>query len=143
MTIPTLPVAGDAPVRCGIDSVDIARIERLLAETPADDLTKLFAAQELADAGSGAGRAASLAARYAAKEACVKLFPRELAAGRIEPADFSVRRDAYGAPHIVCSENARTILDQARIAAIAVSLTHDRTSASAVTLALPFRCSQR
>ena len=133
MTIPTLPVAGDAPVRCGIDSVDIARIERLLAETPADDLTKLFAAQELADAGSGAGRAASL----------VKLFPRELAAGRIEPADFSVRRDAYGAPHIVCSENARTILDQARIAAIAVSLTHDRTSASAVTLALPFRCSQR
>ena len=124
-------------VRCGIESVEIARIERLLAETPADELGKLFSAQEIGDSGRGAGRAASLAARYAAKEACVKLFPRELAAGRIEPADFSVVRDGYGAPRIACSANARRVLDHARIADIAVSLTHDRSSASAVALALP------
>jgi KDO2-lipid IV(A) lauroyltransferase len=136
--IPPIPSSGPAaPIRCGIDSVDIARIERLLAETPQPDLAKLYSAQELADAGSGPGRAASLAARYAAKEACIKLFPRELAAGRIEPADFSVHRDGYGAPQVACSANARSILDQSRIAGIAVSLTHDRTSASAVALALP------
>ena len=68
--------------RCGIDTVEIARIERLLAQTPAADLRKLFSAQELADSGDGPGRAASLAARFAAKEACVKLFPREVALGR-------------------------------------------------------------
>jgi len=136
--IPPVPSeAVAAPIRCGIDSVEIARIERLLDETPQAELAKLFSTQEIADAGSGAGRTASLAARYAAKEACIKLFPRELAAGRIEPADFSVHRDAYGAPQIACSANARRILDQARIAGIAVSLTHDRTSASAVALALP------
>jgi phosphopantetheine--protein transferase-like protein len=125
-----------APVRCGIDTVDIARIERLLEETPAADLGKIFSAQELADSGNGSGRAASLAARYAAKEACVKLFPRELAAGRIEPADFSVVRDGYGAPQVAVSANAQPVLDRARVCGIAVSLTHDRTSASAVALAL-------
>ncbi|MBU6486071.1 MAG: 4'-phosphopantetheinyl transferase superfamily protein, partial [Betaproteobacteria bacterium] len=84
-----------APLRCGIDSVEIARIDRLLAETPPADLAKIFSPGELADAGDGPGRSASLAARYAAKEACVKLFPAELAAGRVEPADFSVTRDGY------------------------------------------------
>ena len=127
---------GDRAVRCGIDSVEIARIERLLRETPAVELAKLFSARELADAGEGAGRAASLAARYAAKEACAKLFARELAGGRIEPADFAVERDAYGAPRIVPSANARAAMDRARLEGIAVSLTHDRTSASAVALAL-------
>ena len=70
------------PTRCGIDSVEIARIERLLRETPAEDLIRYFSPQELADSGDGPGRAASLAARFAAKEACAKLFPRELALGR-------------------------------------------------------------
>src|SRR5439155_9861068 len=115
-------------------TVEIARIERMLGELPATDLAKIFSAQELSDSGDGAGRAASLAARYAAKEACVKLFPRELALGRIEPADFSVQRDAYGAPQVVCGPNAQALLARHRVAGIAVSLTHDRTSASAVAL---------
>ncbi|MDQ2917889.1 MAG: 4'-phosphopantetheinyl transferase superfamily protein [Pseudomonadota bacterium] len=136
MTAAAVPTASGAPVRCGIDTVEIARIERLLEQTPAPELAKLFSAQELADSGNGPGRSASLAARYAAKEACVKLFPRELAAGRIEPADFSVARDGYGAPQVVVSANARAILDRARVTGIALSLTHDRTSASAVALAL-------
>jgi KDO2-lipid IV(A) lauroyltransferase len=128
----------DAPApagRCGIDSVEIARIERLLAATPPGDLLKLFSAQELEDSGTGPGRAASLAARFAAKEACVKLFPREAALGEIEPADFSVARDNYGAPRVVCGPRAADVLGRHRIASIALSLTHDRVSASAVALA--------
>ena len=127
----------DEPTRCGIDSVEIARIERLLRETPSGELTRFFSSQELADSGDGPGRAASLAARFAAKEACAKLFPRELALGEIEPADFSVARDAYGAPQVVCSARAELVLGRQRLRAIAVSLTHDRTGASAVALALP------
>ena len=121
--------------RCGIDSVAIERIERLLAETPTADLGKLFSAQELADAGDGPGRAASLAARFAAKEACLKLFPRETALGKIEPADFSVARDTYGAPQVVCGPRAAELLGRHRIASISLSLTHDRASASAMALA--------
>ena len=125
----------EASTRCGIDSVEIARIERLLAETPPDGLTSFFSAQELADAGEGPGRAASLAARFAAKEACAKLFPREVALGSLEPTDFSVARDNYGAPQVVPNANAERVLGRHRIARIRLSLTHDRASASAVALA--------
>lgn len=128
-----VPPAG----RCGIDTVAIARIERLLAETPAADLPRIFSPRELEDAGDGPARAASLAARFAAKEACVKLFPREAALGAIDPADFSVARDNYGAPRVVCGPRAAVAMGRHRIAAISLSLTHDRASASAVALAVP------
>jgi KDO2-lipid IV(A) lauroyltransferase len=127
---------GAAANPCGIDTVEIARIERLLRETAPADLTRFFSAQELADSDDGPGRAASLAARFAAKEACVKLFPREAALGQIEPSDFSVTRDNYGAPQVACGPKARFVLDLHRIGSIALSLTHDRVSASAVALAL-------
>lgn len=123
--------------RCGIDTVEIARIERLLAETPPDGLSAFFSTQELADAGAGPGRAASLAARFAAKEACVKLFPREAALAEIEPADFSVASDNYGAPQIVRGPRAAVLLGRHRIGDIALSLTHDRSSASALALGVP------
>src|SRR2546423_737148 len=99
MTDPAAPAA-----RCGLDTVEIARVERLLAETPPDGLSRWFSARELEDAGNGPGRAASLAARFAAKEACCKLFPRETALGTIEPADFAIRRDTYGAPTVETSQ---------------------------------------
>jgi phosphopantetheine--protein transferase-like protein len=132
MTVPA-PV----PQRCGIDSVEIARIERLLRETPPGDLLRFFTARELEDAGEGEGRAASLAARFAAKEACVKLFPREAALMQIEPHDFSVARDGYGAPHVVLSERAEMLTGRLRLGTIALSLTHERTSASAVAVTQP------
>lgn len=121
--------------RCGIDSVEISRIEKLLQDLPPDALLDFFTETELADAGQGAGRAASLAARFAAKEACCKLFPRETSLGKIEPADFSVQRDAYGAPQVVASPNAQAVIDRHRIGAIRLSLTHTATSASAVAMA--------
>lgn len=136
---PRLSHAAPVAERCGIDSVAIARIERLLAETPAEGLANFFSAQELADAGDGPGRAASLAARFAAKEACLKLFARGAALGQVEATDFSVERDAYGAPQLVCNAAAHYQLGLNRIARIELSLTHDRTTASAVALAVPAR----
>jgi len=129
----------DAPPnsRCGIDTVEISRVEKLLADLQPDELRKFFSEQELRDAGTGAGRAASLAARFAAKEACCKLFPRETSLGQIEPRDFSVRRDAYGAPQIEAASAAQFVLDRHRIAAIRISLTHTEASASAVAMAEP------
>lgn len=122
---------------CGLDTVEIARVERLLLDKPPEDLTHFFSAQELADAGTGPGRAASLAARFAAKEACCKLFPRETALGVIGPADFAVERDAYGAPCMKSSVNAQAVLDRHRVARLRVSLTHTETSASAIAWADP------
>ncbi|HTX20987.1 MAG TPA: 4'-phosphopantetheinyl transferase superfamily protein [Candidatus Aquilonibacter sp.] len=121
--------------RCGIDTVEISRVEKLLADLSPGELRKFFSEQELQDAGVGAGRAASLAARFAAKEACCKLFPRETGLGQIEPSDFSVRRDGYGTPQIEVTPSAQFVLDRHRVGAIQISLTHTDTSASSVALA--------
>ena len=122
------------PEGCAVDTVDVSRIERMLAEVPAQDLTKLFTDQELADAGQGPGRAASLAARFAAKEACLKLFPRETALNIITAMDFSVIKDAYGAPHIEMTPAAEIVAGRHLVSRIQISLSHSATSATAVAL---------
>jgi len=121
--------------RCGIDTVEIARMEKLLLAHTPESLAQLFSPTELADAGTGAGRVESLAARFAAKEACCKLFPKETALGIIQPTDFSVRRDGYGAPQVEVNVNAQTVLDRHRVAKLRVSLTHTSGSASAIAWA--------
>src|SRR5512144_238006 len=127
---------GTSPLtRCGIDIVEIARVERLLLRTPHEDLLKIFSKEELCDAGEGPRRIASLAARFAAKEACLKLFPRETALGLIGPADFAVARDGYGALRVVRSPRALELIAPYPPKAIAVSLAHHKPSASAVAVA--------
>ena len=124
------------PDGCAVDTVEIARIARLIEALPGD-LEKLFSAQELSDAGEGAGRIASLAARFAAKEACLKLFPRETALNTITAMDFSVVRDTYGAPQVVASPAAKIVLGLHLVAEIKLSLTHTPLSATAVALRVP------
>jgi phosphopantetheine--protein transferase-like protein len=128
---------GSSFLRCGIDNVEIARVERLLLGATLEELLRVFSKEELCDAGEGPGRAASLAARFAAKEACLKLFPREATLGLIGLADFAVARDGYGAPHVVCSPKAQELIARHRLKAIIVSLTHDKARASAVAVAEP------
>ncbi len=139
--MPDDPVSGassrEPAERCGIDTVEIARIERLLRETPAEDLLEIFSPREWEDSGEGPGRAASLAARFAAKEACVKLFPREAALGTIGTIDFSVARDGYGSPTVTLSNAAQLALGRNRLSAIHLSLTHDRSQAMAMAVARP------
>jgi phosphopantetheine--protein transferase-like protein len=119
----------------GLDTVEIARVERLLLDRTPEDLGRLFTKTELQDAGEGPQRAARLAARFAAKEACCKLFPRETALGLIRPSDFGVRRDAYGAPCVELSQEARYVLDRRCLAGIRLSLTHTDANASAIAWA--------
>src|SRR4051794_40789727 len=126
-----------ASARCGIDTIEISRMEKFLADTPPEQVAQLFSATELAEAGDGPRRIESLAARFAAKEACCKIFPRETALGTLQPSDFSVRRNNYGGPEIELSSNARAVLDRNWIETLRISLTHTDASASAVATAEP------
>ena len=121
-------------MRNGIDTVEISRIEKLLGDLDEVALRDFFSEEELNDAGrsTGPARAQKLAARFAAKEACCKLFPKEICLGTIEPYDFSVSRDGYGQPGIVPSERARAVMNRHRVSRISLSMTHTDTSATAI-----------
>jgi KDO2-lipid IV(A) lauroyltransferase len=123
--------------RCGTDTVTLERMARWLDATPEEQLRSVFSAAELTEAGNGATRLASLAARFAAREACLKLLPRETALGELGPADFTVARDPYGAPQVLPSPRARAALDRYRLDSIALSLSHDARSACAVAVTEP------
>ena len=123
--------------RQGIDTVEISRIEKLLNDLDDEGLSRFFSELELADAGRGEGRAQRLAARFAAKEACSKLFPREICLGKIEPVDFSVKRSGYGDPEVVPSEAAEAIMNLHRIKSIQLSMTHTETNATAIASPVP------
>ncbi len=67
----------------------------------------------------------------------MKLFPREAALAAIEPHDFSVARDNFGAPQVVLGPRAELLAGRHRLGPIALSMTHDRGSAQAVAIASP------
>lgn len=125
--------AASLPDGCAVDTVEIARVARLLEAMPGE-LNKLFSLREIEDAGDGPGRIASLAARFAAKEACLKLFPRETALNIITAMDFSVVKDEYGAPHIAVTPAAEIVMGRHLVQTIKISLTHSETTATAVAL---------
>ncbi|MEM9016120.1 MAG: 4'-phosphopantetheinyl transferase superfamily protein [Verrucomicrobiota bacterium] len=123
-------------MRQGIDTVEISRIEKLLEDLDEKALDDFFSDEELSDAGKeGAGRAQKLAARFAAKEACCKLFPKEICLGKIEPVDFFVKKDGYGKPEIEPSPKAQAVMDLYRVGRIEISMTHTETSATAIASA--------
>lgn len=124
--------------RPAIDLVEIARVRRLLEETPRPDLLRIFSERELDDAAKGRD-AARLAARFAAKEACLKLFPRATALGELEAGDFEIVSDPYGAPRVNCTPRAADAMARYWIADISLSLSHDGTHATAVAVAQPRR----
>jgi len=126
-------------MRNGIDTVEISRIEKLLGDLDEVALRDFFSEEELNDAGrsTGPARAQKLAARFAAKEACCKLFPKEICLGTIEPYDFSVSRDGYGQPGIIPSERARAVMNRHRVSRISLSMTHTDTSATAIASTEP------
>jgi KDO2-lipid IV(A) lauroyltransferase len=122
--------------RCGVDLVEISQVQQLVEISSTDDLRRIFSEHELSAAGVAKTRYAKLAARFAAKEACLKLFPAETATARIDCSDFSVNNDAYGAPFIDLSAKARALLDLHGIETISISLSHTHHQAMAMAVAI-------
>jgi len=122
--------------KCGIDHVEIARVQELVDHSSAEDLKAIFSEQELDDTGQSNNRYGRLAARFAAKEACLKLFPKETAIAAIDLSDFSVRKDGYGAPYIIPSPRANALQDLYGFGQISISLSHTRSHAVAMAITL-------
>ncbi len=120
---------------CGVDLTDINRVKDLINHSTNVDLQGIFSQEELDYAGKSNNRYGRLAARFAAKEACLKLFPMETAIASLDLSDFSVKNDAYGAPHISLSPRASILLELHGFEQISISLSHTKDHAMAMVIA--------
>ena len=127
-------------VGIGLDAVDIARFRRSLERTPSM-LQRLFTESERDALARRVDPVPGLAARFAAREAAMKAFGVGLGAFGFH--DLWVDRAPSGAPLLMVAGAARKLMDDRRVDALQVSLTHTDTVAQAVVVALrhrPLRC---
>ena len=108
----------------GVDTVDIARFERQLERTPR-------LRERLFSAGERELPTASLAARFAAKEALIKALG---GSGELAWADLAIERDALRAPGFVRTERLDAELAARGADRIHLSMTHDSGVATAFVI---------
>lgn len=120
-------------VGLGLDLIDLDRFATLYGDDDPDLLARCFTPQEILDAGDGAGRLASLAARFAAKEAVFKALG---GAAGIAHTDIEVIRSTSGAPEVRLHGAAATLAKAVGADHIRLSLTHSGAAAAAVALAV-------
>ena len=113
-------------VGVGTDVVDIARFETSLARTPGLS-TRLFTEQE-----RGSRSAASLAARFAAKEAVAKALG---APGNLRWTDAEVVTEESGRPTLRITGTVAAAAGALGIRSWHVSLSHDGGIATALVVA--------
>lgn len=119
------------PLRVGIDLVSVDSVSESLSTHPERYLDRVFTAREVADC---SGKPERLAARFAAKEAALKV----LRPGRDDSVPWpaiEVRRDPDGWVALELSGPAAALADAAGVIGLSVSLTHEAGMASAVVIA--------
>ena len=116
----------------GVDAVDIARFSRALDRTPALR-SKVFTAGELASLSGRRDDAASLAARFAVREATMKALGVGL--GAFDLHDVSIEREPSGQPQLKVIGRAAQLAANRGISSWHVSITHTETVAVAVVAA--------
>jgi holo-[acyl-carrier protein] synthase len=117
----------------GIDAVDIERFRQLLIRRP-HMRQRLFTDAELASLSQQTDDAASLAARFAVREATMKALGVGL--GAFDFHDVSVAKADSGAPQLLISGRAHELATAQGVSAWHVSITHTDSVAMAVVAAL-------
>ena len=122
-------------IRIGCDVHPISEIAESIALFGERYLARVFTAAERAQA-AGPMAVERLAARYAAKEAVVKVLKVPTSTA-VPWQAIEVRSGRYGAPFVVLSGTAKTLAEQQGISRIDISLSHDGGIAMAVAAAIP------
>ncbi len=120
-------------IRCGIDMVEIRRVEEGIIRLGERFLNRFFTAEERAEC---ADKPQRLAARLAAKEAVSKAFGTGI--GDVGWREIEIRCDARGRPILHLHGAAARLADEMGLNEWDVSLTHTETYAAAVVVAMKF-----
>ncbi|HVU14801.1 MAG TPA: holo-ACP synthase [Phototrophicaceae bacterium] len=118
-------------LRCGIDTIEISRVEDGIARFGERFLNRFFTVDERFDCANQAHR---LAARIAAKEAVAKALGTGI--GDVSWREIEVRSDARGRPVLNLYGAAARLSADLGLTQWDISLTHTQTEASAVVIAL-------
>jgi holo-[acyl-carrier protein] synthase len=121
-------------VAMGVDSISIARIERLWQQAGNRFARRVFTAQEIAYCKARARPAESFAARFCAKEAAMKCLGTGWASG-LGFQQIEVGRDDTGAVGLALTGAAAKRAALLGIRRLHVSLTHTETVATAFVVA--------
>jgi holo-[acyl-carrier protein] synthase len=124
-------------VGIGFDLVDLGRFRALYGNFDPDLLARCFSAEEQSEVGRDEDCLTRLAARFAAKEAVLKVLGG-LRDG-ISLSDITVRSSGSGQPHLVLSGGARDAAEAVQITSWLISLTHTDSTAGAVAIAMAGR----
>ena len=116
----------------GIDAVDIERFRRALHRTPGLR-SRLFTEHELSSIGAKADPTASLAARFAVREAAMKVLG--VGIGAFDMHDVSIERQEFGEPRLLVTGRAQVLAKAKGIGVWHVSLSHTDLVAVAVVAA--------
>ncbi len=118
----------------GVDMLEIARMEQVLARRP-NFAARVFTREERAYCDGMARPAQHYAARFAAREAVLKALGTGFSRG-IGLSDVSVLNNEAGRPEVVLAGRARQIADEQGVREVALSLsyTHDVAVANAVAM---------
>jgi holo-[acyl-carrier protein] synthase len=120
----------------GIDLVEVARIERMLADHPDRFAERCFTPAEREYCSRSPQRAGEhYAARFAAKEAVLKALGRGLGEG-LSLNEIEVTRSPGGEPALLLHAGAGAIARSRGVSRWLISLSHTRTHAIASVIAL-------
>jgi holo-[acyl-carrier protein] synthase len=117
-------------LRTGVDLIEIARVEVVIRRYGARFLERVFTPQEQADA---QGQAASLAARFAAKEAVAKALGCGI--GLVGWLDIEITRGPERQPEVALHGAARQRAHELNLHEWSVSLSHTKDHAIALAVA--------
>jgi len=121
--------------RTGVDLVEVSSVATSIERFGDRYLHRVFTEQELASSGSGADkRLASLAGRFAAKEATMKVL--QVPGPGLDWRSIEVVRHSSGACTLRLTGAAGELARQAGLSGFSVSITHEAGLAVAVVMAV-------
>lgn len=118
----------------GIDLVDIARVERMIARHGDRVLARFLTDRERAYVEARHRPAMHIAARIAAKEAAYKALQSLPGARAVSWHDLEVERETEGRPYFVLLGLARDLAERHAPLRIELSLSHSDATAGAVAV---------
>ncbi|HEY5497104.1 MAG TPA: holo-ACP synthase [Syntrophales bacterium] len=117
----------------GVDLVEIDRIDKIIERWGDRFVQKVFADEEISYCRKHVLPAMHFAARFAAKEACLKALGIGLGMG-IGLKEIWVSRSDKGVPSLIFADKARMLMEKQAIKGAHLSLTHTRRHAMAMVV---------